>query len=890
MAVESLVFALLEEMLDSGKSPEEVCRDCPELLPEVRERWQEFCRIDAEVGAFYPEAGTLPHGGARTPADGLPQVAGYEVEAVLGRGGMGVVYKARHIRLNRIVALKMLLAGVYSSMQERARFQREAESVAGLRHGNIVQVFDVADHEGLPYFTMEFVEGGSLAEKLAGVPQPSRQAAALVVTLAEAVQVAHQAGVVHRDLKPANILLTADATPKITDFGLARRLEGSAGLTETGVAVGTPSYMAPEQARGHRGLVGPAVDVYALGAILYELLTGRPPFRAETHAETILQVISQDPVPPSRLNAGIPRDLETICQKCLCKEPEGRYGDARALAEDLRRFLEGRPIQARPLSRTARLWRWCRRNPTAAAISVVLLAAAAVSTWQAVRATRAEQQAQKRLKQIEKVDDILTSIFQNLDPREIARAERPLQAILVEKLDKVMEQLEGESIGDPLVVAAIQGKFGISLIGLGEPGKAIVLLEKARATLHAQLGGQHPETLFVLFHLAQAYHNAGKVNLAVSLQEQTLALMKAALGPEHDDTLNSMHQLAEVYFSSGKLDMAVPLQEETLALMKAKRGPDHPFTLMSMSNLALMYQKVGKLDQAVFLQAEALELLKASLGPNHPETLTGMNNLALAYYNAGKLELALRLFEETLKLRQVRLGSEHPSTLISMDNLGKAYEATGKLDLASLLLEEALKGRKAALGPEHPETLLSVKHVEFHRKIRTAPQRYQANLARLGPNHMDTLLARRDLGQLYLTTNRLDEAERIIVEVIGKMKTRLADDPIRVATIEVLQKCLTKREQAMSDSWLAFQSRSLVGEALLGQKKYADAEPLLLTGYDGMKKREAKIPAQEKVRLADAVERLVKLYEATEKKEAAAKWRKELEALHLAVKKLNTRP
>src|SRR5262245_4003610 len=264
-----------------------------------------------------PTAATLPPAAlAGSPL--APAVPGYDILGELGRGGMGVVYKARQVGLNRLVALKMVLAGGYAGPEALARFRSEAEAIAALQHPNIVQIHEVGESGGLPYFSLEYCPGGSLAQKLDGTPLPPKQAAELVETLARAMHAAHQAGVVHRDLKPANVLLAADGTPKVTDFGLAKRLDTGDGPTKSGAVMGTPSYMAPEQAADGKA-VGPAADVYALGAILYELLTGRPPFRAATSLDTILQVVSEDPVPPSRLNAQAPRDLETACLKCLEK-------------------------------------------------------------------------------------------------------------------------------------------------------------------------------------------------------------------------------------------------------------------------------------------------------------------------------------------------------------------------------------------------------------------------------------------------------------------------------------------------------------------------------------------------------------------------------------------
>jgi WD40 repeat protein/tRNA A-37 threonylcarbamoyl transferase component Bud32 len=305
----------------------------------------------------------------------------YEILEEIGRGGMGVVYKARHVTLHRLAALKMILAGAFAGEQERRRFLTEAAALARLEHPHVVHLYEFGERGGQPWFALEFVEGGSLAQKLGGTPQPPRQAAEIVEKLARGIHAAHQQGIVHRDLKPANVLLAADGTPKITDFGLAKLREVEPGAmdancrTASGSVLGTPSYMAPEQAEGKVQAIGPAADVYALGVILYEILTGRPPFRAPTLRETLNQVVHAEPVPPRRLQSGVPRDLDTICLKCLRKETGQRYAGALALAEDLRRFLDGEPIKARPTPHWERALKWVRRRPgTAAAWGFVSVA------------------------------------------------------------------------------------------------------------------------------------------------------------------------------------------------------------------------------------------------------------------------------------------------------------------------------------------------------------------------------------------------------------------------------------------------------------------------------------------------------------------------------------
>jgi serine/threonine protein kinase/Tfp pilus assembly protein PilF len=434
---------------------------------------------DTPLSATYPTTPELALDGGTPVWPGPehdpvpPTLPGYEIQGVLGRGGMGIVYLARDRRLDRLVALKMMLPTAEAT--ERSRFRTEAQAVARLQHPHIVQIYEVGEHDGLPYFALEYVEGGNLRDKLADIPLPADQAARLVEVISRAVHFAHQRGIIHRDLKPANILLAphpkserhpseengalpaptlesefriSDFLPKIADFGLAKRLDQDSGQTRTGALVGTPSYMAPEQAGGKNQEIGPATDVYSLGALLYALLTGRPPFQAATVLETLEQVRLQEPVRPTQLQPKVPRDLETICLKCLLKEPRKRYASAEALAEDLRCFLAGEPIRARPTSLRERGLKWVKRRPMAAALAAVvavaslsLLVGAFLYQEQRTRVAKGDARiAEGELRDLKRVTAVRNEVQELLPQADaaIAREDWPeAKGLLDRALDKV---------------------------------------------------------------------------------------------------------------------------------------------------------------------------------------------------------------------------------------------------------------------------------------------------------------------------------------------------------------------------------------------------------------------------------------------------------------------
>jgi serine/threonine-protein kinase len=786
---------LLDALLNSQATPEEVCATCPELLPQVRARWQKLCRLWADLDALFP---TSPAQGGIPPAapegTALPEVPGHEVRGVLGRGGMGVVYLARHLRLNRPVALKMLLAGAYAEPADRERFQREAEAVAALSHPNVVQVHEVGDVGGRPYFTMELVEGGDLAGQIQGVPQPARQAAALVATLAEAVHAAHQSGIVHRDLKPSNILLARDGTPKVTDFGLARRLEGEAGLTLSGTPMGTPSYMAPEQARGDKRALGPATDIWALGTILYELLTGRPPFRAESGAATLQQVLSEDPVPPARLNSRVPRDRETICLKCLRKEPERRYASARELADDLGRFGRGEPVVARPLRAAERLRKWVRRRPAAAgllAAVALLVAAGAVGAWLLYQ-QRAAAHARQALTDekargiLERARDLLAEGWRAADLAKLtqARTEANRAVDIARSGAGAAVQQEAEQVR-------------------GEVAGRLQRLEKDRALLAAV---QDVVSLHETF-----------VNLRGSWRQAVVLAQ-----PSADE------QYAAAFRRWG-LDVDKTLEAEVVARLGAEPDPVVQ-ELVGALDEWMMERRLWKRPEAqwrrLFRVAERLDRsdrrrqLRATLAgraPPRADSLTGLIGAGSPWTAVWELELGCG-WRSLLELQ----GKVDPRTepALTVVLLGYALDAVGDTARAEQLLRQAATAR-----PEQAVLLGALgKIVERQGPSRLAEAIGYYRAARSRAPHQGLALSK-----ALLAAGKAGEAE----EVLRELARQRAHDhnpavPLLLGSALLKQRRYGEAEAASREAirrrpdWT--QAYVTLGAALLGQQKYGPAE------------------------------------------------------------------
>jgi eukaryotic-like serine/threonine-protein kinase len=754
-----------------------------------------------------------------------PAFPGYEVLSLIGRGGMGVVFTARDEKLGRIVALKTIAEGQHASSDQRARFQAEAEAVARLSHPNIITIHAIGEHGGRPYFSLEYAEGGSLADRLARGPMASRQAAAMVETLARAVHVAHQAGIVHRDLKPSNVLFMADGSPKVSDFGLAKLVGGDSGRTLSGQVMGSPSYMAPEQAEGHSKQVGPAADGYALGAILYQALTGRPPFLGESQLETLKLVTTTEVVPPRRLRPDVPRNLETICLKCLSKEPRNRYAGAEHLADDLRRFLEGRPIVARPVGPIERLWRWCRRNPWVAAFVAALVLGLIESTREAVRATVAERAAktaeaatrEQRDRAMRSESEVRKTLgFVDKANAELARSRASVQArydLAVDAIrtfhtgvseDFLLKQEPFKELRDRLLKSA-SDFYGKLVALLGRESDPV----SRRALASAN------------FEVAELTAKVGQLEDSLAAHRNALAVREAlasepGAGIEATtDIGRSLAAIGKLLESTGKTGEAMDAYRRAERLLAGLAGTDSAAALVpTRAVLAACRSQLGGLLYKIGRPADSLSILRQARAdqeelagapgakdPARNELATTIFRIGLILEETGKVRESETEFRAAVAIQR-QLAKDNPAVTEyrallanSLNNLAILLQTMGKASEAEAEYRSALAINQK-LAEDNPAVAsfrrsMADCHVNlgvlmgFTGKAPEAETEFRAALAiqqkladdnPLVTSYRSVLaLSHNNLGALLQLTGKSPEAE-IELRAALAIQQKLADD------------------------------------------------------------------------------------------------------------------
>jgi tetratricopeptide (TPR) repeat protein len=802
----------------------------------------------------------------------LRRIGPYEIIEELQGGGMGRVYVARQIGLGRIVALKAIAVGPGTRPDLELRFLREAQTIARLRHPNIVAVHDSGRADGCIYFSMTYIEGGDLADRMRTGPLGMAESASLLRKVALALACAHREGVLHRDLKPSNILLDG-SEPMLADFGLAAELEAGGDLTNATSILGTPHYLAPEAMRGGSAALSVASDLYALGVVLFELLTGRTPFAGAGPARLASLLAEADPPAPHLLAPAVPRDLETICLKCLERDPARRYASADALAEDLGRFLAGERVLARPPSSMYVFRKFARRHRVilgaSGIVAGVLVAATAESAWLAIRATRAEkraaaeamasQAAERRAAAESAASREVTDFLENdllaqASPDEQPNRDLPLRTAL----DRAASKIDGRFPDQPLVAATIEATLAVTYVSLGEYARAQPHFERALALRQRALGKPDAKSLELMDELATDLFDEGRNREAEAMEMRALDAMKRELGPESPTTLHAMNSIIEIYKGEGKLADAEAMAEKTLFLTRKTIGPEGTETRYAMSNLASIYFSEERLADSERLNVEALALQKKAEGEENPDTLTMMNNLASVYWDEGKLAEAEKLNLQILAIRRRVMGPEHPETLRSMHNLATTYAEEGRLQESAALEKEALDKRRRILGVEHLDTLSSANSLA---SVLVHQGKFPEAEALLAPN---VAICRRVFGPDHYLTINMEGRLAMVYDREGKAPE--AETAFR----EAFEACMRQAGPA-SPRTLLLQDR--LGGVLLKEKKFGEAEPLFLDLYKVLAQPGLKPPANGAPNPGGVAAQLVQLYEAWGKPASADGWK-----------------
>jgi serine/threonine protein kinase len=867
-----------------------------------------------------PEPGDAPLATAApaeyrpTSAAGLVIAGRYTLQEKIGEGGMGEVWVAYQTEpIRRRVALKLIKPGM-DSRAVLQRFEQERQALALMDHPNIARVLDGGlTPAGQPFFVMELVDGRPLTRFCDEAKLTPKERLELFVPICQAVQHAHQKGIVHRDLKPANILVTivdGRPVPRVIDFGVAKatgeKLTDASLATQFGSIVGTLEYMSPEQAGFSGEDIDTRADIYSLGVILYELLTGLRPIDARrlkqaALTEMIRAIREEEPSRPStrlstdealpslaalrrteprRLTALLKGDLDWVVMKCLEKARDRRYETANALARDIQRYLADEAVDARPPSASYRLSKFLRRNkgPVVAA-GLVLLALLAGIAGTMIGLFRAEAQreiaegarkaeAEQRAQAVVERDKAIASEAKSRTINEFLTQDLLTQAepannaaedhvTLLEVLDRAAERVGKRFADQPELESALRDTIFRTYHGLASWEKAE---NQVRAMLEAarRRDPSSAEVYYVQSELAHILrHRRGADAEVLKLAETAAEGLKRTRGPEHDDTLAALAILAQTYKDAGKLPEATALFERVRDALIARYGPDHPDTLTTINNLATAYSSAGKHLEAIALHERVRDAQIAHLGPEHPDTLLTINNLASGYWRTKQLDRSVPLFEDLLKRKEARFGRQHLETQVTVANLGINYKDSGRLNEAIPLLEEAYRAS---------DRFLDLRWVGGPLLDAYAKAGRSAEVAKLAPEYVAAVrkTAPKDSPQLEVALTWCGSA-------LLQVKAYAAAEPF-------LRERLAIREKTQPDSWITAAARSMLGGALLDQKKYAEAEPLLLQGYEGMKRREATIPPLGSDRLTEALDRLIQLYQATNKPDEAARRRAELVA------------
>ena len=746
---------------------------------------------------------------APTPApepQTLPESIGrYRILRLLGEGGMGAVYEAEQDLPHRTVALKVIRSG-YASGEILRRFETETQALGRLQHPGIAQIFDAGAADTpfgkQPYIAMELIDGQALLAWSEAHQLSIRQRLDLMAKICEAVQHAHQRGLIHRDLKPANILVDEDGQPKILDFGVARLTDSDAQATRQtsmGEIIGTLAYMSPEQVSGDPGDVDTRSDVYALGVILYELLAGKPPYAIGRHIHEAVQAIREaEPTALSSVSRVFRGDIETIVGKALEKDKSRRYASATGLASDIRRYLNNEPVSARPPSTAYQVSKFARRNKAlvsgVAAVFVVLVAGVIASAREAVLARRAEKEARQQTAIAQAVNDFLQHDL--LGQASAYNQAKPDPAITVRTvLDRAAQNVQGKFATQPLVEGAIRDTIGRTYKELGLYPQARIQLEQAFKIAQATSGPQSAFAIQTALHLEDAEEAAGKYAEAEAHARLALESSRKALGAGNAATILAMNRLTSVLDYEGKYAEAEPLGREAIATSRKAMGEDSRSTANSMFFLAIILYDEGKYAEAEDLDNRVLQQRERLLGPENPDTLSAMNNLAAVYGEERKYAQAAELESRLLALRRRVLGPQHPDTLDTMVNLGYDLRGQHKWDEARVLDEEILAIQKRVLGAEHPLTLRSMHNLAADYRMRGDPAGAEAldrqTLAIrqrvLGPESPDTLWSMNNLAGDLFAEGRVEQAFDLDRQTLNLRRKALgADNPATLDSITQL--------------------------------------------------------------------------------------------------------